>query len=235
MRHVFWFCFARFLHLRLDRSWAIVHPSRKQSQPPPYFAAFLVNCMVTIAVPVLPRWFPISNHCQVSPISFGNCAGNLVCHWSKKPLATFGATSLERQNFQKIWQIVKSASFGQSGKIWSVLHFLGLWVVEFCGNSAAFCGNSAARRFCLAKSLFWPQKTQRMRIWAETLTWILGFSAAILRKILKGQNPSPNGQECIFERFQHASEVFQAFSPLTATNSFVLAAWWIFGVAEQKK
>ena len=27
--------------------------------------------------------------------------------------------------------------FGQSGNIWSVLHVWGLWVAEFCGNSAA--------------------------------------------------------------------------------------------------
>ena len=32
-----WFCLARLLHLRLDRGWAIVHSSRKQSQPLPYF------------------------------------------------------------------------------------------------------------------------------------------------------------------------------------------------------
>ena len=42
----FWFCFVRLLRLRLDRSWAIVHPSRKQSQPPSYFAALLVKRIV---------------------------------------------------------------------------------------------------------------------------------------------------------------------------------------------
>ena len=31
-----WFCSARLLRLSLDRSWANVHPSRKQSQPPAY-------------------------------------------------------------------------------------------------------------------------------------------------------------------------------------------------------
>ena len=64
-----------------------------------------------------------------------------------------------------------------------------------------------------------------MRILAKkNLREYFGFSAAILQKLLKGQNPSPNGQDCIFERSQHASEVLQASSPLTATDLFVLAA-----------
>ena len=131
----------------------------------------------------------------------------------------------------------KPVSSGQSGKIWSVLHFWG------CGlpSSVAILRHSAAilRRpvpdvgFCLEfKSLFWaPKKLKKDRFWQKTLREYFGFSAAILRKILKGQNLSPNGPACIFQRSQRASEVLQALSPLTATNLFVLAAWWIFGVA----
>ena len=72
--------------------------------------------------------------------------------------------------------------------------------------------------------MFWLQKTQNILILQKTLCEYFGFSAAILRKLLKGQNSSPNGQDCIFERSQHASEILQAFSPLTVTNVLVLAA-----------
>ena len=72
-------------------------PSRKQSQPPPYFAALLVNRIVAMAVPA----DPISNHCHIAPMSFqiGNCAGNLVSHRSPKLQLPLVAPFLERQKF----------------------------------------------------------------------------------------------------------------------------------------
>ena len=85
MKMLCWFCFARLLHLRFDRGWASVRPSRKQSQPPSYFAALLFNRIVAVAVPAPPPRIPISNHSHILPISFGNYASNLVCHRSENP------------------------------------------------------------------------------------------------------------------------------------------------------
>ena len=104
---------------------------------------------------------------------------------------------------------------------------------QFCICGGCGLQNSAAilRRpvphvgFCLEESISWPQKTQKGRVWQKTLREYFGFSAAILRKIFEGQNPSPNGPDCTFKRSQNASEVLQALSPLTATSLLVLAVW----------
>ena len=130
-----------------------------------------------LLVPAPPQRFPISNHCHTSPISFGNCAGNLVCHRSENPpWPLLAPLFLERQKLKNFGQILKKCFFWtQSGKIWSVLHFWGLWVAEFCGNSAAFCSNSAeagaTRRFLSRKVHFLASKNSKKRqILAENLT-----------------------------------------------------------------
>ena len=144
----------------------------------------------------------------------------------KNPLATFGATFLERQKLQKFWaNFEKIASFGHNqAKFGQFCIFFGLWVAEFCGNSAEA---GATRRFLSRKVHFWPRKSKKKADFGRKtyVSEYFGFSAAILQKILKGQNPSPNGPDCIFQRSQRASEVLQALSPLTATNLFFLAAW----------
>ena len=144
-----WFCFARFLRLsliRLDRSWAIVHPSRKQSQPPAYFAALLVNRIV--------------GHCHISLISFWNCAGNLVC------LATFGATFFWNGKTQKFWANLRKCFFWtQSGKNWSVLHFGGCGLPNFSAilrHSTAILQKPVPHvGFCVKKSIFASKKLKK--------------------------------------------------------------------------
>ena len=130
-----------------------------------------------LLVPAPPQQFPISNHCHISPISFGNCAGNLVCHRSEKP--PWPLFFLERQKFRNFGQILKNCfCLTQSGKFRSVLHFWGVGcriLRQFCG--AAFCGNSAeagaTRRFLCRKSPFFGlKKTQKRQILAEKLTWV---------------------------------------------------------------
>ena len=135
------FCFARLLHLRLDRSWAIVHPSRRLSQPPAYFAALLVNRIVATAVPAPPQRIPISDHCHISPICVGNCAGNLVCHRSENPLCPLLAPLFwNSKNSQILDKFRRKGPFWtQSDKLWSVWHVLA--AAAFSGNSAAFGGN----------------------------------------------------------------------------------------------
>ena len=128
-----WFYFARFLRLSLDRSWAIVHPSRKQSQPPAYFAALLVKLIVgASAVPIVSHLKPLAH--------FTGFLWELrrqprLPSVRQTPLATFGATFFGTAKIQTFW-----ADFAKmllkAGKLWSVLHFLRLWVAEFCGNSA---------------------------------------------------------------------------------------------------
>ena len=218
-----WFCFARLLRLSLDRSWAIVHPSRKQSQPPAYFAALLVNRIVgASAAPAVSHLKPLPH--------FTDFLWELrrqprLPSVRKTPLATFGATFFGTAKLKNFGQILKNASFGHNQAKF------GQFCIFWGPNSAAilrqFCGGRCPHvGFCLEKSIFWPRKTQKKnRFWQKTLREYFGFSAAILRKILKGQNPSPNGPDCIFQRSQRASEVLQALSPLTATNLLVLAAW----------
>ena len=134
-----WFCFARLLRLSLDRSWAIVHPSRKQSQPPAYFAALLVNRIVgASAAPTVSHLKPLPH--------FTDFLWELrrqprLPSVRKTPLATFGATFLERQKFKNFGQILKKCFFWtQSGKIWSVLHFLGCGLPNSVAILRQFCG-----------------------------------------------------------------------------------------------
>ena len=147
-----WFCIARLLYLRLDHGWAIVHPSRKQSQPPPCLAVLSVNRIAAIAVPSPPQWFPISNHCHVSPTSFGKCAGNLVCHRSEKPLGHFWRHFFETAKIQTFWANFEKMLFWTSKQNLVSFAFFG-----GCGlpNSEAFCSNSAeagaTRRFLSRK------------------------------------------------------------------------------------
>ena len=64
----------------------------------------------------------------------------------------------------------------QSGKIWSVLHFLGLWVAEFCGNSAEV---GATRRFLSRKIHFLASKNSKKAEFGRQLyVNILGFQTS---------------------------------------------------------
>ena len=196
----------------------------KQSQPPAYFAALLVNRIVgASAAPAVSNLKPLPHFTD----SLWELRGQpRLPSVRKTALATFGATFLERQKFKNFGQILKKMPFLDTIRQNLVsFAFFGLWIAEFCGNSAAFCGNSAeagpTRRFWSRKVHFLAsKKSKKGRFWQKNLRVYFGFSAAILRKILKGQNPSPNGPDCIFEPSQRASEVLQALSPLTATNSF---------------
>ena len=138
-----------------------MHPSRKQSQPPAYFA-LQRSWSAALLVPAPPQRFPISNHCHISPISFGNCAGNLVYHRSEKnPLATFGATFLERQKLKNFGQILKNASFGHNQAKFGQFCILG-----GCGlpNSAAILRRPVPHvGFCLEKSICWHRKIKKGR------------------------------------------------------------------------
>ena len=105
----------------MDRGWAIVRPSRDQFQPPPLFAALLVNCIVATIASSAARRFPILNHCHISPISFGNCTGNLVCHRSeKKNLGHLWHRFFGTAKITNCGQILKCFFWIQSGKIWPV-------------------------------------------------------------------------------------------------------------------
>ena len=115
-----------------------------------------------LLVPAPPQPFPMSNHCHISPICFGNCAGNLVCHRSEKPPWPLLAPLFGTAKIQKFWADFEKYFFGQAGKIWSDLHFFGVWVAEFCGNSTEA---GATRRFLSRKSIFWPRKSQNGRFW----------------------------------------------------------------------
>ena len=99
-----------------------------------------------LLAPALPQRFPISNHCHTSPISFGNCAGNLVCHRSEKPpWPLLAPLFLEQQKFKNFGQILKNASFGHA-KFGQFCIFWGPNSSEFRGNSAAFCVDGGQAR-----------------------------------------------------------------------------------------
>ena len=147
MREKFcWFCFARLLHLSLDRSWAIVYPSRKQSQPPAYFAALLVNCIVgASAAPAVSHLKPLSH--------FTDFCWELrrqprLPSVRKTPLGHFWRHSLGTAKTQRFWANFETCFFWtESSKIWSVLHFLG--------------PNSAACRFVSRKVHFLVSKNSK--------------------------------------------------------------------------
>ena len=88
--------------------------SRKQSQPPPCFAVLLVNRIVAIAV------HTISNHCHNSPMHLKIAQATSFAIGPKNPpIATFGATCLERQKRTNFGQIGCSLEkFGQFGTFW---------------------------------------------------------------------------------------------------------------------
>ena len=145
-----WFRSARLLHLRFDRCWAIVCPSRKQSQPP---AALLLNYLVAIAVPADSHLKPL----PYFTVFFGGGGGVLgggelrrqpCLLWVRRaPLAILVLLSWNGEDSHIFVQILNTCFiWTQSGKVWSVLHVLGLWVVKFCGNSA----EGGATRRCLS-------------------------------------------------------------------------------------
>ena len=93
-----------------------MHPLQK-TQPPPYFAAFLVNRVVFIAVPApRPSGFPSQTIAKVHRFLLRVAQATSFATGTKNPLVHFGATVLERQNFCfKIFrQILKHASFGHN-------------------------------------------------------------------------------------------------------------------------
>ena len=149
MRNVWLVLFARLLHLSLDRSWAVVHPSRKQSQPPAYFAALLVNRIVGASTA------PAVSHLKPLP-HFTDCLWELrrqprLPLVRKTPLAAFGVTflKLEQRKLKILGKILRKCFFWtQSGKIWSVLHFLGPHSAAFLRHSAEA---GATRRFLCRK------------------------------------------------------------------------------------
>ena len=167
--------------------------------------------------------FPSQTIATLHRFLFGIAQATSCVISPKHPLGHFGATFWERRKFKTFGQSLKKGfCWTQSGKIWSVLHFWGLWVAEFCGNSAEA---SATRRLLSRKVHFWASKnSKKSRFGRKPYVNISGFLRQ-LRKICEGQNPSPNGPDCMFKRSQSASEVLQAFSPLTATNLLVLAVW----------
>ena len=123
------------------------------------------------------------------------------------------------------------------------------YIVLGCGlpNSAAilrilrqFCGGRCHTSFFASKSPFFGLKKLKIcGFWQKILHEYFGFSPAILRKILKGQNPSPKGQDCLFERSQHTFEVLQALSPLTRTefacSSSLMSFWCCYTHPTTKK
>ena len=112
----------------------------------------------TLLVAAPPQRFPISNHCHT--ISFGNCTGNLVCHRSEHPpWPLLAPLFLERQKFKKFGQILKKCFFwGQSGKIWSVLLFLGLWLP----NSAAILRRPVPHSRFLSRKVHFLDKKNKI-------------------------------------------------------------------------
>ena len=165
---------------------------------PQYFAALLVNRIVgASAAP--PHRFPI-----LKPLShFTNFLWELhrqprlpsvrktpLGHFWRPFFGTAKTQQLWANCFEKMFLLDNQAKFGQ------FRIFLGLWVAEFCGNSAE---TGATRQFCL-KNPFFGFKN-RKTLGRKPYVNSSGFSAAILQKILKGQNPSLNGPDCIFQRF----------------------------------
>ena len=182
---------------------------RKQSQPPAYFAALLVNRIVgASATPAVSNLKPLPHFTD----SVWELRGQPRLPGPKNRFGHFWRHFFGTAKIQKFWaNFEKNAGLPNSAAI--------------LRHSAAFCGNSAeagpTRRFWFRKVHFLAsKKSKKGRFWQKNLRVYFGFSAAILRKILKGQNPSPNGPDCIFEPSQRASEVLQALSPLTATNPF---------------
>ena len=136
MKMFCWCCFARLLRLRLDRGWAVARPSRSNLNLPH-------TCSWSAAMlPDQRQRIPISNHCHASPMTFGNCTRELACHRPPNPhwplLAPFVWNIHCVAKTHRLGHALrKTFHWTQPGKTWSILHVLGLWVAEFCGNSAA--------------------------------------------------------------------------------------------------
>ena len=156
------FCFARLLRLRFAvgqlcilRGSNLNHPHTLQR-----------SWSTALLVPAPPQRFPISNHCHISPILGIAQATSFAIGLKNPPWPLLALLLLERQKLKNFEQILKKCFFGQSGNILSVLDFLGLWVAEFCGNSAEA---GAPRRLLSRKAHFLALKTQKRQIWAANL------------------------------------------------------------------
>ena len=167
-----WLCFARLLCLRLDCSWAIVHPSRKQSQPPPCFAALLVNRILGAnAAPAVAHLKPLPHFTDFL--------------WELRRQARL--PSVRKTPLGHFWRHFFGTAKPQ--KFWAKFcKMLLLYTIRQNLVSFAFFGVVATRRFLSRNIHCFASK---MKNWQKTLREYFGFSAAILRKILKGQTPIP--------------------------------------------
>ena len=153
----------------------------------------------------------------------------------KTPLATFGATFLERQKLKNFGQILKNASFGHNqAKFGQFCIFLGCGLPNSAAilrHSAAFCCNSveagATHRFLSRKVHFLAsKKSKNGRFWQKNLREYFGFSAAIQRKILKGQNIHlPMVRIAFFSVLSAHPRSCRPFPPVNSDKFVFLAAW----------
>ena len=182
-----WFCFAGFV---LQGSCILDWIAAGQ-------LCVLHESNLDIAMPAPPQRIPSSNHCHISLIFGGNCAGNLVCHWSEKPpwplLAPLMAKAHQilkrRFHLDRIWQNL------------AVFHVLGLWVAEFGAEAGA------TRRFCFEKSICGPYVTISVFLWEFCATFsMVKIHLPMIRKAYL----------CVFSTHPKSC---RHFPPLTATNS----------------
>ena len=162
-----WFCFARLLYLRLDRGWAIVHPSRKQVQPPPYFAALLVNRMVTQIqrrpsgshLKPLPRFPDFS---LIFPLGIAQATSFAI--GQKNPGHFWLHCFRTAKNPKFLANFEKCLFWTQSGAV-------GCRILrQFCGILRQLRGGWCHRSFFVLKSpCFGLKRTKHMLILAENL------------------------------------------------------------------
>ena len=168
----------------------------------PILWVFLVNRIVTIAVPARPQWLPISNHCQGSPISLGN----LGWHWSKKPLGRFWRHFFGTAEF-KIWVVKKCFLWAIRQNLVSFA-FLG---AVGCRVLRQFCGTS----FFVSKSpCFGRKKLKNADLGRKPYVNISGFLRQFCGRFSKVKIHLQMVKHACFTHPRSC----RLFPPLTATN-----------------
>ena len=79
-------------------------------------------------------------------------------------------------------------------------------VARYCGFGASGIPTSGTQTLKVGLAMSTHALGPSGGFWKKSYVNFFGFSAAILWETFKGQNPSPNGQDCIFKRSQRASE-----------------------------
>ena len=178
----------------------------------------------SLLAPAPPQRLPISHRCHTSPILFGNCAGNLMCHRSSKPPWPLLAPLFwNGKNSKLSGKVFQGLFWTQTGKFGQFCIFGG------CGlpSSVAILRRPVPHiGFCLEKSIFWASKhSKKAGFGRKPYVNTSGFLRQFRGKFSKVKIHLPMVCIALLSVLKMHPRSCRPFSPLTATNLLVLAVW----------